>query len=312
MKPSKAPIQSSSPLIVITPGDPAGIGPEVARKAIVAAPPRHPTVLLGRIGEGPVAGLPQVHSPAEALACPLSYLPLADEAPEPSFAAVRTAVAWALAGQAGAVVTAPISKETWRRASLPDNGHTDYLARTCGTPRTAMMFWSAGLKVLLFSIHIPLREVAPALSSPEIVSFLRFADHELRRLFHHPFRFLVAGLNPHAGEGGYLGSEEREIIAPALEAVADQIEVAGPLPPDAVFLQAQREGPDTVVLCWYHDQGLIPFKLLCRDRGVNLTLGLPFIRTSPDHGTARDIAGQGIADPGSMIAALNLADSLLT
>lgn len=224
---------------------------------------------------------------------------------------MRAATDWALAGRASAVVTAPISKETWRRAGLPDNGHTGYLTRASGAPRTAMMFWSAGLKVLLFTIHVPLREVAPALSSPEIVSFLRFADRELRRLFHRPFRFLVAGLNPHAGEGGYLGSEEREIIAPALAAVAGPLEVIGPLPPDAVFLRAQREGPETVVICWYHDQGLIPFKLLHRNQGVNLTLGLPFIRTSPDHGTASDIAGRGIADPGSMIAALDLADSLL-
>ncbi len=303
---------NSSPLIAVTPGDPAGIGPEVAIKALQSASLRHPVVLLGKGERSPIDGLPTVRSAAEALAFPRSYHPIGDPAPDLSFACVRTAVSWAVAGDVGAVVTAPISKETWRRAGLPDNGHTGYLARASGSAQTAMMFWSEGLKVLLFTIHVPLREVAPALSSPEIISFLRFADRELRRLFHRPFRFLVAGLNPHAGEGGYLGNEEEEIIAPALEAVADQIEVSGPLPPDAVFLQAQREGPGTVVLCWYHDQGLIPFKLLHRDQGVNLTLGLPFVRTSPDHGTACDIAGKGIADPRSMIAALTLADSLLS
>ena len=230
--------------------------------------------------------------------------------PEPSFAYFQAAVALALAGQVDALVTAPIAKEKWLEAGIPYEGHTPYLAAATKARDHAMFFWSPSLKLLLFTIHLPLKEIFSAIKKEKINHFLTFADRELGRLFKHRFTFLVSGLNPHAGEHGFLGREEIDEIIPALNVLQEKIKIKGPFPPDTVFMKA-RHIKDAVVVCWYHDQGLIPFKLLHLYAGVNVTLGLPFIRTSPDHGTAFDIAGQGIANPGSMKAAIALAEKLI-
>jgi 4-hydroxythreonine-4-phosphate dehydrogenase len=230
--------------------------------------------------------------------------------PEPSFAFVREAAALAGKKEIAALVTAPISKEKWLKAGIPFRGHTKFLADRAGRRQHAMFFWSPGLKVALFTTHIPLQEVFPRITRPAVGRFLRFLDRELQRLFARRFDFLISGLNPHAGEHGYLGHEESDVIAPAIERVKARMSISGPYPPDVVFAKA-LETKDAVVVTWYHDQGLIPFKLLTRRSGVNLTLGLPYIRTSPDHGTAFDISGRGIADPSSMTAALRLAETLL-
>ena len=229
---------------------------------------------------------------------------------DPSFEYVQTAVDFALEKKVDALVTAPISKEKWLRAGIPYKGHTDLLAKTAGVKNHSMFFWSESLKVVLYTIHIPLKEIFQYIRHDEIIGFIRFVDRELFRLFKKKFTFLVSGLNPHAGEDGYLGTEEKDIIIPAVRALRSEINIDGPYPPDTVFLKA-RDTKDSVVLSWYHDQGLIAFKLLNFHSGVNMTLGLPYIRTAPDHGTAFDIAGKGIANPSSMQQAIRLAERLL-
>ena len=228
---------------------------------------------------------------------------------DPSFEFVRCAVDLALEGKLQAVVTAPISKEKWLRAGIPFKGHTEFLAKSAGVPNYSMFFWSEDLKVALYTIHIPLKDIFQYIAADKIISFIRFVDGELSRLFKKKFSFLVSGLNPHAGEDGFLGVEEKEVIIPAIRALEPEMDIDGPYPPDTIFLKA-REMKDSVVISWYHDQGLIAFKLLNLHCGVNLTLGLPYIRTSPDHGTAYDIAGKGIADPSSMKQAIRLAEYL--
>ncbi len=232
---------------------------------------------------------------------------------EPSFEYVKTGVSFALKKKAAALITAPISKKKWLRAGIKYSGHTGYLAESAGIKDYSMFFWSKDLKVSLFTVHIPLQEVFEHIKKDKIVAFVRHVNRELLRLFKGaaPPTYLLSGLNPHAGEGGFLGKEEEEEILPALEILAgeDKMDITGPFPPDTVFLQA-RERKNSVVICWYHDQGLIPFKLLNIHSGVNVTLGLPYIRTSPDHGTAYDIAGTGRANPSSMLEAIKLADRL--
>lgn len=227
-----------------------------------------------------------------------------------SFEYVRTGIRWALEKRVHALVTAPISKEKWLSAGITDKGHTGLLARTAGVKEHAMFFWSADLKVALFTVHVPLNQIFRRIKKDEIVRFIRFTASELSRLFAKEFTFLVCGLNPHAGESGFLGNEEIDEIVPAIEMLKPEMNINGPIPPDTIFLTA-KETKDAVVIAWYHDQGLIPFKLLNIDSGVNLTLGLPYIRTSPDHGTAYDIAGKGIANPSSMLEALRLAEFLV-
>jgi len=229
---------------------------------------------------------------------------------DPSFVYVQTAVGFALEKKVHALVTAPISKEKWLRAGVPFKGHTDLLARTAGVKDYSMFFWSESLKVALYTIHIPLKEIFQHIHGDEILRFIRFIDRELFRLFKKKFTFLVSGLNPHAGEDGFLGIEEKDIIIPAVRALKSEINIDGPYPPDTIFLKA-RDTKDSVVISWYHDQGLIAFKLLNFHSGVNMTLGLPYIRTAPDHGTAYDIAGKGIADPSSMEQAIRLAEYLV-
>ena len=218
-------------------------------------------------------------------------------------------------GAARAVVTNPIAKAVLYEAGFRFPGHTEYLGELAKDWAEAafpvMMIWSETLAVVPVTIHIPLSEAPRALSADLIVKTARVVDRDLRARFRiaRP-RLAVAGLNPHAGEGGAMGGEESTIIAPALGTLrAEGIDVMGPLPADTMFHPAARARYD-VALTMYHDQGLIPVKTLAFDTGVNVTLGLPFVRTSPDHGTAFDIAGKGIANPSSLIAALKLADRL--
>ena len=302
----------SKKIIAITLGDPAGIGPEIVTKILRTHARRFPIVVIGSEVYYRNPELVSVRRISDIRENGLYYFSIASEhlQPEPSFAFVRAAATLAGKEEIAAVVTAPITKEKWLNAGIPYRGHTDYLADRARRSQYAMVFWSAGLKVALFTTHIPLKEVFPRMTRPAIGRFLRFLDRELQRLFARKFDFLISGLNPHAGEHGYLGQEESEVIAPAIERVKARISILGPYPPDVVFVKA-LEMKDAVVVTWYHDQGLIPFKLLNRRFGVNLTLGLPYIRTSPDHGTATEIAGRGIADPSSMGAALQLAEMLL-
>jgi 4-hydroxythreonine-4-phosphate dehydrogenase len=234
------------------------------------------------------------------------------ETGEPSYRFVRTGIDLALEKKIHALVTAPVSKEKWLRAGIPYQGHTRLLAETAGVKNHSMFFWSDDLKVALFTIHIPLKDIFGYIRREKITGFIRFVDDQLTRLFKKKFHFLVSGLNPHAGEDGFMGREEVEEIIPALETLkaGTGIRIDGPFPPDTIFLKA-RDTEDSVVISWYHDQGLIAFKLLNIHSGVNMTLGLPYIRTSPDHGTAFDIAGKDIANPSSMLQAIRLAEFLV-
>jgi len=314
------------PRIGVTAGDPGGIGPEIVVKALArpAALPEAAYVIFGDprvIGaEEARLGLdlaPREWRPAlplepglylEAVAGPggpTASGQVSAANGEASFRAFERAVAAARAGRLDAVVTAPVSKAAWALAGRPYRGHTEYLAGLY--PGAIMAFWSERLKVALFSHHRPLGEAVSAVRKDALAGFLRDLHRDLGRLPGGPFRLLAAGLNPHAGEDGCLGREELDEVAPALEmARAEGIPVAGPFPPDTVFLEA-LDKPGTVVAALYHDQGLIAFKLVAFAAGVNVTLGLPFARTSPDHGTAFGIAGKGVADPRSMEEAVRLA-----
>jgi len=211
-----------------------------------------------------------------------------------------------------AIATAPVNKLAFARAGLPWKGHTDLLAHLTGSTRVAMMFWSEPLKVVLATIHIPLASVTNALTRELMDDIIDLSARELPRFGLEKPRLAVAGLNPHAGEEGLLGHEERKVLRPAIETAQKRgIRIDGPFPGDTVFGRAVRGEFDAVIAC-YHDQGLIPVKLLAFGRAVNVTLGLPIIRTSVDHGTAFDIAGKNIADPSSMIEATLLAAKLAT
>jgi 4-hydroxythreonine-4-phosphate dehydrogenase len=313
------------PVIGVTPGDPGGIGPEVLIKALGggALPPAAYIVfavpsILRAVEDGLGSGSPvREWRPAERpeKGVYLSVVPGPDSAPaigaitapngEASYRAFEAAVAAARAGRLAAVVTGPVSKAAWALAGYTSRGHTEYLGRLY--PSAIMAFWSDRLKIALFSHHIPLGEALAAIRAEALADFFKALHKGLLGLPGAPFRLIAAGLNPHAGEGGHLGREEILDIRPAVEkAAADGIPVTGPFPPDTVFLEA-LDKDDTVAVALYHDQGLIAFKMAAFATGVNVTLGLPFVRTSPDHGTAFDIAGKGVADPRSMAEALRLA-----
>ena len=229
-----------------------------------------------------------------------------------AMASIRQAVADVVAGRASAVVTNPIAKSVLYRAGFRHPGHTEFLAELAATkgraPQPVMMLWSPALVVVPVTIHLALRDAIARLSSELIVSTVRIVVADLKTRFGlaNP-RLAVSGLNPHAGEEGSLGTEDQTIVAPAIEILSREgIEIRGPLPADTMFHDAARKTYDCAV-CMYHDQALIPVKTLAFEEAVNVTLGLPFIRTSPDHGTAFDIAGSGRANPSSLIAALQLA-----
>ena len=285
----------SLPRVAITIGDPAGIGPEIAAKA--AASPRVTEVcrpvLYGRVyTPGVQAGR------------------LSAEAGRAAYEAILAAVGDAMSGDVDAVATAPVSKKAFALAGLPWRGHTELLAHLTGAPSVAMMFHADALRVVLITIHEPLAAVPGLLTREAVERVIRLTARELPRFGFSQPRLAVCGLNPHAGEEGVLGVEEQRVIAPAIAACArDGIGVAGPHPADTLFVRASRGECDAVIAC-YHDQGLIPVKLLAFGKAVNVTLGLPIIRTSVDHGTAFDIAGRNAADPGSMIEAVLLAAKL--
>ena len=283
------------PRIAITAGDPAGIGPEIA--AAAAADPRVLAVCE-----------PVVYAPPDAQ----RFQPgmLSGEAGRAAYDTIVRAVDDARQGVVDGMATAPVNKEALRLAGLRWSGHTDLLAHLTGAPHVAMMFHSAALRVVLATVHIALAEVPRALTQPSLEATIDLTARELPRYgVAHP-RIAVAGLNPHAGEHGLFGHEEETVIAPAIAACrARGANVTGPFPGDTVFLRAHRGEFDVVVAC-YHDQGLIPIKLLAFGEAVNVTLGLPIVRTSVDHGTAFDIAGKGVANPESMIAAVLLAARL--
>ena len=235
-----------------------------------------------------------------------------DSSAEAALASIRQAVADVATGRASAVVTNPIAKSVLYRAGFRHPGHTEFLAELAAsgghTPQPVMMLWSPTLAVVPVTIHLSLREAIAQLSSELIVTTARIAVADLKARFGltHP-RLAVSGLNPHAGEDGSLGLEDQTIVAPAIEILRGEgIEVRGPLPADTMFHDAARKTYDCAI-CMYHDQALIPIKTIAFEDAVNVTLGLPFIRTSPDHGTAFDIAGTGRANPSSLIAALRLA-----
>jgi 4-hydroxythreonine-4-phosphate dehydrogenase len=290
-------VEVRQPRIAITVGDPAGIGPEIARKAADDPSVREVCV--------PVLYGPP--SDAQFQAGVLSA-----EAGRAAYNAICAAVADAQAGKVAAISTAPVNKLAFARAGLRWKGHTDLLAHLTGVRRAAMMFWSEPLKVVLASVHVPLAAV-PKLLTPELVDdIINMSARELPRFGIAKPRLALAGLNPHAGENGLIGPEDDAVLRPAVErARARGVDIAGPFPGDTVFLRASRGEFDVVIAC-YHDQGLIPVKLLAFGKAVNVTLGLPIIRTSVDHGTAFDIAGQGKADPSSMIEATLLAARLAT
>jgi 4-hydroxythreonine-4-phosphate dehydrogenase len=285
---------SLKPRVAITAGDPAGIGPEIAAKAAADPSVRAvcEPVVYGTDRGGFVPGV------------------LSAAAGRAAYDQIVRATADAQAGAVAAVATAPINKEAFRLAGLPWTGHTDLLAHLTGARRVAMMFHSDALRVVLATVHIPLSDVPRALTPDGLEGTILLAARELPRLGVASPRIAVAGLNPHAGEHGLLGAEEETVIAPAIAAArARGVDVSGPFPADTLFVRAARGEFDVVVAC-YHDQGLIPVKLLAFGKAVNVTLGLPIVRTSVDHGTAFDIAGRGIAEPGSLIAAVRLAAHL--
>jgi 4-hydroxythreonine-4-phosphate dehydrogenase len=229
-----------------------------------------------------------------------------------AMASIRQAVGDVIAGRASAIVTNPIAKSVLYRAGFRHPGHTEYLAELAATnghtPQPVMMLWSPALVVVPVTIHLSLRDAIAQLSSDLIVTTARIVNAALKARFGlvNP-RLAISGLNPHAGEDGSLGIEDKSIVTPAIEILRNEgIEVRGPLPADTMFHEAARKTYDCAI-CMYHDQALIPVKTLAFEEAVNATLGLPFIRTSPDHGTAFDIAGTGKADPSSLIAALRLA-----
>ena len=283
------------PRIAITEGDPAGIGPEIARRA--AADPRVLDVCEPALYGAPAGDR---FEPGQ----------LSADAGRAAYRAIVDAVADAMVGNVMGIATAPINKEALRLAGLPWNGHTDLLAHLTGGGRVAMMFYSDELRVVLATIHVPLADVPRLLTQSLMEQTIELAAMELPNVDKMPLRIAVAGLNPHAGEHGLFGREEETVIAPAIACCrAKGIDVSGPFPADTVFVRARKREFDVVVAC-YHDQGLIPIKLAAFGRAVNVTLGLPIIRTSVDHGTAFDIAGKGVADPGSMIEAVLLAARL--
>jgi 4-hydroxythreonine-4-phosphate dehydrogenase len=330
---------SSGHALAVTMGEPAGIGGELTLKAwtnrhrsgpeffAIDNAERLQALARSLGGDVPIV---VVTSPAEALACfadalPVIDIPLPVQAepgrPRPETApavlqSIETAVRLTLAGEAAGVVTNPIQKHALYDAGFSHPGHTEYLAELCAADNPPVMMLASssadpGLRVVPVTIHVGLRQALELLTTDLIIEQTRLTDAALRRDFaiSRP-RIAIAGLNPHAGEAGALGREEIDIIAPAVEALkADGIDVTGPHPPDTLFSEARRRTYDAAI-CMYHDQALIPIKTLDFAGGVNITLGLSIIRTSPDHGTALEIAGTGSADPASFLAALDAAAEL--
>jgi 4-hydroxythreonine-4-phosphate dehydrogenase len=289
---------SERPRVGVTVGDPAGIGPEIALKA--AADERVSSIcdviLYGPSSDEEIARFPRGRVSAAA--------------GRAAYDAIVAATSDAKAGRIDAIATAPINKEAFAAAGLPWRGHTELLAHLTDSSRVAMMFYAETLRVVLATVHIPIADVPRALTREVVEGTVELAARELPRFGITNPRLAVAGLNPHAGEHGVIGKEDDDVIAPAIAALrAKGIHVAGPFPADTIFVRAMRGEFDAVIAC-YHDQGLIPIKLVAFGQAVNVTLGLPIVRTSVDHGTAFDLAGKNVADPSSMIEAIRLAARL--
>jgi 4-hydroxythreonine-4-phosphate dehydrogenase len=318
--------------LALTMGDPAGIGGEILLRAWMALRETGPVFVvlddparLQRLARGMALEVPiqAIADPAAAggifrsalpvLPVPLAAIPVPgqpDRANAPAvIASIERATRLALAGHASGVVTNPINKAALYQAGFAYPGHTEFLAELTGaTGQQIMMLASPMLRVVPVTVHASLRDSIAMLTTAMIVAASRTTASALRRDFgiDQP-RLAIAGLNPHAGEQGALGSEETTLVQPAIDVLrAEGIDVSGPWPPDTMFTAAARKRYD-VAICMYHDQALIPLKTLDMDHGVNVTLGLPIVRTSPDHGTAFDITGKGVADPASLIAAIELA-----
>jgi len=324
--------------LALTLGEPAGIGPDItllawSRRNELNLPPfyllgdaqfleRRAKALGLEVNFAEVAAEDASAAFAEALPVIATGNPVTAKPGEPdassadaALASIRRAVADVKAGQASAVVTNPIAKSVLYQAGFRHPGHTEFLAELAATngkaPQPVMMLWSPLLAVVPVTIHVSLRDAIRQLSTELIVDTARIVAAGLNKSFAltHP-RLALSGLNPHAGEDGSLGTEDKAIVAPAIDILRSEgLDVRGPLPADTMFHEAARKTYDCAI-CMYHDQALIPIKTLAFDDGVNVTLGLPFIRTSPDHGTAFDIAGTGRANPASLVAALRLADRM--
>ena len=285
------------PRIGLTIGDPSGIGPEIADKA--ASDPRVLAV-CEPVLYGPSGSERRRYQPGVGVA----------EGGRASYEAVKAATRDALDGRLDAISTGPINKAVWASAGLSWRGHTDLLASLTAAPHVAMMFYAERLRVVLATVHVPLSEVPTLLTRERVQQTITLAATELPRFGVATPRLALAGLNPHAGEDGLMGQEDAAVLRPAVAACRSRgIDVSGPLPGDTVFVRALNGEFDAVVAC-YHDQGLIPIKMVAFGKAVNVTLGLPIIRTSVDHGTAYDIAGTNTADPSSMVEAVCLAARL--
>ena len=337
--------------IAITLGDPAGIGPEIIAKAFRDAPDATAGCFVaGDVGAmrravaciGGMLPVAEIESPQEALNMPPRCIPVLQvcastpvemgKISQTAGQAAADCVVWsaraALRGELAAIVTAPLHKEALALAGLKFPGHTEllqaesaaFLGKTIADVPVRMMLANDELRTVLVSIHMSLRDAIEAVTFDNVLQTIRITCAFLRSVVdespHQRMRIGVAGLNPHAGEGGLFGREEIDIIMPAIEAArAEDIDVMGPLAPDTIFMRARSKygqlGEFDAVVAMYHDQGLIPVKYMGVDKGVNVTLGLPLVRTSPDHGTAFDIAGKGIADADSLVAAIQMAKQLV-
>jgi 4-hydroxythreonine-4-phosphate dehydrogenase len=317
------------PVLALTPGEPAGIGPECA----VRLAHEHPELRLLMVGDRrlmqstaqdldlPFESTPwrsgDVVTAGSVSVCDIPLpAPVRPGSTDPANApyvldCLREATRLVRKGQAGALVTGPVHKGVINDAGIAFSGHTEFLAGLSGVPRVVMMLTADDLRVALVTTHLPLRDVPDAITQRAVKETIRITHAELRQRFGIPSaRLQVLGLNPHAGEGGHLGNEDQEIILPAIEACRlDGMTVSGPVPADAAFTSAALERCDAVI-AMYHDQGLPVLKHAGFGRSVNVTLGLPFIRTSVDHGTALDIAGRGKADASSMFHAARLAQEM--
>ncbi|WP_313524583.1 4-hydroxythreonine-4-phosphate dehydrogenase PdxA [Shinella sp.] len=317
--------------LALTMGDPAGIGPEIIARTMLEKPELRANLVIGDPGAmsraiamlGGALDLNVVeHSEAPLqegavnvlTSSTLTKLPpmgtVSAEAGRMAYDAIIAAIRLAKAGKVAGIVTAPIHKEALSAAGISYPGHTEILAEHGGGGRVAMMLANDDIRTVLVTIHCSLAEAIRRADFPAQMAAIRLAHQGGRALGIERPRIAVAGLNPHAGEGGLFGDEEIRIIRPAIAAArAEGIDASGPWPGDTVFMQA-RNGRFDIVVAQYHDQGLIPVKYLGLERGVNITLGLPFVRTSPDHGTAFDIAGRSIADPASLQTAIDYARRL--
>ncbi len=318
--------------IALTMGDPAGIGSEIIALSLEKEDLRQRCIVVGdvdRLRAGArKAGSPvkyrRIKSPAEAgkydgkvpvvdlkvVPKNLAFGVLSKDGGEAAFASLIKAIDLSMAAEVAAIVTAPINKESLHLAGHLYPGHTEILAERTGAPDYVMMLAAGSMRVLHVTTHIRMSQVPESITTERILRVLELGQKALRDIGVDEPKFGVAGLNPHAGEGGIFGDEEELIIAPAIEKAKKMgIDAIGPVPPDIVFLRMNRGHYDAVI-AMYHDQGHIPLKLLAFESGVNVTLGLPIIRTSVDHGTAFDIAGKGLADPGSMVEAIGLAISM--